>query len=378
LKHIKGLDTLRAFAVIMVIITHWGPLFDESMPVARFIQTFFVPDGAFGVTLFFVLSGFLITSILLKARPGNGNQNRFVTVKNFFFRRVLRIFPIYYLLIGFLYLINFGDVRANIWYSATYTLNMLCYRTNAWNSISHVWTLAIEEQFYLLWPWLIIFTGKKYLKYVFWGAIITGVVSTYFVEVVWGHMDPFLVINCFDAFGIGGFYAWAMANDRIRPKFEKTVNWLALICWIIYFYWKVCFYTHNPPQNGIFIGKTVVSIICLWLVMQVTNNKSVILRKYLWENRFFNYVGKISYGIYLYHSPFIPLLSPAYKAFLDRLAVQLPAISGMLTSWAFLYWTQLVILLGICTVSYYVIEKPILDLKRFFKYKERDHEFSET
>src|SRR5580704_6957692 len=99
MKYIRGLDTLRAFAVIFVIIYHWGLPLPANEAVHRLQRL--IPDGRFGVDLFFVLSGFLITRILLTARR-QADLPRLSIIKNFIVRRSLRIFPIYYAAILFL------------------------------------------------------------------------------------------------------------------------------------------------------------------------------------------------------------------------------------------------------------------------------------
>ena len=97
MKHIKGLDTLRALAVIIVLTGHWN-LLPAIGPVSGFIKQYFIPDGQAAVDLFFVLSGFLITGILLKEKEAVAG-NRWPAIKKFIIRRALRIFPIYYLVV---------------------------------------------------------------------------------------------------------------------------------------------------------------------------------------------------------------------------------------------------------------------------------------
>ena len=373
MEHVKGLDTLRAYAVILVIFAHWGPNFntDPNAHLGHFIQEFFIPDALFGVTLFFVLSGFLITSILLRAR-NDANENgimKTAIIKNFFFRRVLRLFPVYYILVAFLYAINMGDVRANIGYALTYTMNILCYRTNTWNSISHTWTLAIEEQFYLLWPWLILFTGCRYMKRILGLIVITGAVSSYFAVERFGHMEPFLMFNCFDAFGIGAFYAYARLNTTFCCKFEKAISWLMAPAIIAYIYWKILHYAYQPLGPGISFCKTVDSIISVWLIILILNSKSAKVKKYILENRVLNYIGKISYGLYLFHPPFATVVMPSLRAFIARSAVQFPAYKDIILSYAVDYWFSVMVLIAIASLSYYLIEKPFLRLKHFFRYK---------
>ncbi len=367
MEKIKGLDTLRAFAVFFVIIQHFGVWFDYTSPSGKFITNVLIPDGGFGVDLFFVLSGFLITSILLKAKIAARGNDRFVLIRNFFIRRALRIFPIYYLLLFLLFAINYHDIRHYFIYFVTYTANILSWRTNSWNSFSHTWTLAVEEQFYILWPWLIIFVREKYLKYVFGAAIITGICSTYYNMEVQGHMGPLLVFNCFDAFGMGGLYAWArLGNDRLK-RFETATKVLAVIALCLYFYWKIA-QLRNYPLAGLSMIKTVNAVIALWLIILVINNRSAWIGKYLLGNRFLNYIGKISYGIYLYHYVYLGLLFNTVNGFLYRITLPYPALNKTIHDSHVDYWIEVSVMIGIAAISYALIEKPLLNLKKYFTY----------
>lgn len=365
MKHIKGLDTLRAFAVLFVIIQHWTPVYDKTQPAKAVIKYILIPDGSFGVFLFFVLSGFLITNILLNARS-NENGKSFSIIKNFFIRRSLRIFPIYYLLLLLLLLINYPDLKENAGYFFTYTSNILCYRTNAWNHLSQTWTLAVEEQFYLLWPWLILFIGSKYLKKLFICCIIIGVTSTYYAMVVHQHMQPFLVFNCLDSLGIGGLFAYVKHSNTHIKKFEKAILIISLILLPVYYYWKIAAYT-NHPEYGIFMAKTVDSILALSLIILVTNNKHTFIKKYLLENRVLNYFGTISYGIYIYQLPLVVLFNQYYIQILTRIGLITSQINW-LDKYHFFYLIKFILLLIICHCSFTFIEKPFLRLKRIFKY----------
>ena len=369
MKQIKGLDTLRAFAVICVIIAHWGPLYYENEPVGKFIKDFFVPDGATGVYIFFTLSGFLITSILLNARFATNNPDRFGILKNFVVRRTLRIFPLYYIfMFAIMHVFDFPDVKQNLPWFLTYTSNILCYKTNNWNSASHTWTLAIEEQFYLFWPWLILFLNEKYLKYLFIVSIITGVITTYIV--LRTKMEPFMVYNCIDSFAIGGFYSYARLNAERTRKFEKIVKWSAPFSLAIYFMWKISYFELHQDWC-LFMKKTVDSMLALWLIVLIIKNKSERVRKYLLENRVLNFVGKVSYCIYLIH-PYLWQFAPKIIGFIRASLPNSPKLCDFLTGNTFMYCINLAIVLLISWLSYTLIEKPILSLKRFFKYSKTE------
>ena len=193
MKYIKGLDTIRAFAVFLVLIAHWGPYFSPHT-VPALIKDVLIPNGLFGVNLFFVLSGFLISGILLKEKIANeGHQGR--TIKVFYIRRFLRIFPIYYLVIFIAYALNPG-VREYIWYYVGYSSNILPAKVLFDSPLVHTWSLAIEEQFYLIWPWLLIFVNRKYIKHVLLGFILIGIATRW---AVYTYHWPMMVFNCFDS-----------------------------------------------------------------------------------------------------------------------------------------------------------------------------------
>lgn len=362
MNRIPGLDALRAFAVFFVIIEHFGVWFDDTSVSGKIIRHIVIPDGGFGVHLFFVLSGFLITAILLQAkRSGDAGT----VIKTFYLRRMLRIFPIYYLLLFFLLAINFPDVRRYFPWFASYTSNILCYRNNAWNMFGHTWTLAVEEQFYLLWPWLIIFVNDRLIPYILYGSIITGIVTTYF-SFRYGHFAPLLVYHTFDAFGIGALYAWAKQHNYNR-RFEQVLSIIIIPTIIFYIHRKASLaYTNHAP--GAYLSKTVNGIIAIWLITLVINNKSKLADKYLFSNRVLTYIGRISYGIYLYHFVYIGYFFSIVNRFFYNITLPYPALNKIVHDHHTDYWIELGIMIGIASISYHLIEKPLLNLKKRFSY----------
>ena len=254
--------------MIFVIIEHWGPGFDNSQPILAFIKQYFIPDGQSGVDIFFVLSGFLITSILLKAKIANAERNRIFIIRNFMARRALRIFPIYYLLIFFLLLIGYSGLKEHVWYYLTYTSNIYFFRNATWGAISHTWSLAVEEQFYLFWPWVILFVNDKYLKYVFIISLVTGIISGYITtDVLHKGGHPILLYNCMGCFGLGGFYAYARLNEQRRLKFEKILFPFFAICVFIYFHWKA---VHDEFwHRTTFLFRMVDGVIALQIITAI-------------------------------------------------------------------------------------------------------------
>lgn len=370
MKYIKGLDTLRAFAVFLVVIEHFGVWFNDTTNPGKFIRCFFIPSGAFGVNLFFVLSGFLITSILLKAKEASTSSPGSI-VANFYARRSIRIFPIYYLLLFLLYAIHYPDVREHFWFFATYTSNILSYNTNSWNSYGHTWTLAVEEQFYLIWPWLIVFVNNKYVKYILLSSILVGIFSPMIGMAKHPNIGPLLVYHSFDAFAIGGIFAWVQRSEMLTQKFIAGVKILVIPALCTYFYWRNIVYNENWfPQ--IYLIKICYSIISMWVIILVITNKSKFIGRYLLENKALNYIGKISYGIYLYHLPYIIYFQSKVNNILANLTQNHPTLTRIVQDHHVNYWIHIVMIFTIAGLSFKFIETPLLRLKKRFNYNNNN------
>lgn len=157
-KYISGLNGIRAIAVLMVIIWH-------RFPEGHFMKM--IPVGPFGVNIFFVLSGYLISRILfegvlkIKAKTATSYQ----LIKSFVIRRSLRIFPIYYIVLFLMYFtdgIIGNSFRDNFAWYFFYASNYLIYNEGRWfGCLAHLWSLAVEEQFYLVWPFLVLVFFQK-------------------------------------------------------------------------------------------------------------------------------------------------------------------------------------------------------------------------
>ena len=160
LGYIKQFDGLRAIAVLMVVVFHWfaGGWITKS------------GIGLMGVDIFFALSGFLITRILLVYKfnqdAGYDKHSKWHILGRFIYRRALRIFPVYFLLLFVLYHISYflpNTLKADWGWYVSYLQNFLFYIRQSWaiGKVSPFWTLAVEEQFYMFWPLLILFVPTR-------------------------------------------------------------------------------------------------------------------------------------------------------------------------------------------------------------------------
>lgn len=171
------LDALREIVVFAVMLEHYvtsnlsGSIVSYLKPILHW--------GRSAITLFFVLSGFLITGILLRCRDtiNSNNQSIGFTLQRFYIRRFLRKYPIYYLTIA-VTSIGLNQVRSVFFWHLTYSTNIMTLFRSEWDQTSsYLWTLSMEEQFYLIWPFVMLFLHNKHLLKVIFITIVLGVVS---------------------------------------------------------------------------------------------------------------------------------------------------------------------------------------------------------
>lgn len=356
------LDTLRTIAVLLVLISHW--LIDNEF-------LYKLSLGIYGVTLFFVLSGFLISQILLKSRSvaEKKGQNMFHSVKQFYIRRILRIFPIYYITLIILYRYNIESIRdIFIWY-ITYTQNIFIFLTNDWHGLlSHLWTLAVEEQFYLVWPFVILFIPKRFLFPSIIAIILIGPLSRAILYSLYGDMGEsflFYVLtpSCMDAFGLGALVAYYRSNNKYAFDFKSVQSKLFIVFVFIFLILLhgdsgILYSTIGQLLNyklfQHFFYKLAISVLCFYLVSKVSIGFTGVLKK-VFENKVLTYLGKISYGLYLFH-PYVHLF---YKK------AGLPSLKDHIYI-RFVVYSAILVL--IASASWYILEKPINGLKRYFAY----------
>jgi peptidoglycan/LPS O-acetylase OafA/YrhL len=307
--------------------------------------------------MFFVLSGFLITRILMEERvkAAQTGASRLVVFKNFFFRRALRIFPIYYLLIFVLWCINGyagTNIEAHIGYFLSYTSNFYFYRLQSWDGVlSHTWSLAIEEQFYLVWPWLILFINRKYLVWLIGCCIAIGVIGLYAVRSEFGEVLPH---TCLGAFGMGALLSWVVVfRPAVLPAVYKVLAALSVVAAVILVMQVIMARWDIVPV------RTLVSVLTGWLIALILYKRGNIAGplSMVLTNRGLIFLGKISYGIYLFH----PIIPHYTKDILERMNRHIPVLGSHL-----LFFEQCTLAVLTAWLSWRLIEQPILGLKKYF------------
>lgn len=338
----KQLDGLRAFAVIGVILHHWiNPEFEYAS---------WFHYGANGVVLFFVLSGFLITNILIHQKE-EANFSLLNGLKTFYIRRSLRIFPIYYLVIILLIIIVPYAVNSYIPWLVTYQYNNHIF-FNGWQApsyIQHLWTLSIEEQFYLIWPIILFSFSIHRAKYFIIATLLLSMITIALLY----KIDPnrsygSFTLSSFSGLSIGSLLAFIRYNKQ-RIPFRKQLFIIILIC-IIYLYSP---YLHFTGKSFLTVFIPTFALLSVLIIDKAIDGYKGIIGNIL-EAKPLVLIGKISYGLYLYHM-FVPHISNYF----------LHDFNFSSEIYAIINTTLLIV---ISLISWFLIEKPINKLKNKFEY----------
>ena len=337
------LNGLRGIAVLLVLAAHIPQIGDGF--IAQFIKfSATVSNAAYlGVDLFFVLSGFLITRILI-----HDKRNKNLSFKQFYLKRALRIFPIYYisvLVVGVL--VSWKDMAPVTLYYANYFFAL--HRDP--HPMSHTWSLAVEEHFYLVWPFVISYfslaNAKKVTAYVFPAiALITAAITVLLMTKDGGYEliyrgTTYRVLSL----SLGSFLAFN-ESAILNIKRTKLFFGVALVLLAAFKFYNTTGFSVNYVYLPTF---SAVSVFIFLGVISLENSQSRLRR--LFVNRPLVFIGQISYGIYLFHYPILYLLGLTQDQ------------TGKITyDWA-KGLAALVLCFVVPIVFYYSIEKPCLRFK---------------
>ncbi|MDB6059983.1 MAG: oatA 2 [Verrucomicrobiaceae bacterium] len=365
------LDGLRAIAIITVVWHNATAGRYTGGDLAKVVDMI-SNSGWLGVQLFFVLSGFLITGILLDQK-GTAHQWR-----NFYARRTLRIFPLYYaaLITAFILLPALGflpPVSAELreyqsWYWL-FLMNWIAPVEHSQMYFGHFWSLAVEEQFYLLWPLAVIFCRPKTLLYLC-GAMI---ISAPLIRLGLVLFDAKFALKAaytftparWDALAGGALVAIAlrdrMLSQRLLLLVQPTV-YLTLLYIVIFVVLNRNFAPIEGPR--LFLNESIAMLLfaaTLTLSIDATNSKVISWQNFL-RTAPLRSIGKYSYAIYVFQLPLIYLSGPYWLRSLEALRIVLPpSISTTLFAVAVFFCAY-----AAAFVSWHLLESPFLQLKRRF------------
>ena len=356
-RHFHTFDALRFFAFFKVFLLH--------IPITTFpLFNIFREGGGIGVVFFFVLSGFLITYIILEEKSNTGQFN----LKKFFMRRILRIWPLYYLMVGFAYctpflLSLFNLSSSSEGYEPNWLMSLLFlenYQIIATGSHPNVspltvmWSLCIEEHFYILWGILLYFISIKKLPVLIIVSILVSLIANLFFLKL-GILNQEILTNLW-YFAFGAIPAYLLV--RYREKFESFIQQtpaaykvLVILLTVLYVFLSPWLsFNYQVLVEPIIFGALFSSIICIIIPDQ---NKFKIA-----DRHFLSRLGIYTYGLYIYHTIVINFLLQVFKRF--HLSTEQP-LYALLLILISLFATVL-----ISKISYQLIERPFLQLKKHF------------
>lgn len=342
----KHLDTLRAFAIMLVMVEHFGgKTINDHFPIGA---------GSMGVGLFFTLSGFLITGILMQSFAAA--DSKAVAWRDFYVRRLLRLVPPYYAVIAALLLVGNAMIAVSWPWDLAYLTNVNIARGGPETVF---WSLSVEEQFYLFWPFVIAFVPQRFLvrtilalaalSLLFKLGVLLGGYNTRTV----GRLLPANVIllgagcllavtsfrggraNCFDWYTPG--------RGRWFTGAAFAALGLAVLSWSLF---------PKGGEDGLvryFTNDLLCGTFYAWLVLQGARGVAGRLGP-LFDSGALQYIGRISYGLYLVHNWMPDIVTKALGPMPKYQAAPIVLAATF----------------GVCALSWQFFEKPVMGLKRYF------------
>ena len=347
MQYNKSLDGLRAAAVFIVMLAHIGSPYPRS--------------GGLGVDIFFVLSGFLITTIISSELRQWGS----ISYSDFYIRRILRLAPCLLAVCFCTWMAYYlhgsptpdGPVLMSLTYVSNWSRAVYNYDLGLLN---HTWSLAIEEQFYLVWPLVVValertsssFVSKAKVLFVCALTVATYrffMVETYDVSRIYFGLDTHM-----DGLVMGASLSYFILHCRyaIIPQANllKFISYVMVPATLVGLAVMIYYITWTSPYMGYF-GFLVAALGAAIVVLDL-NLSTFSLLKPIFENRLLAYLGKISYGLYLWHIlvyASVNQLFPEYSAF---------GVKEMLIKFS--------LSIAVASMSYHLFEAKILKLKKYF------------
>jgi peptidoglycan/LPS O-acetylase OafA/YrhL len=368
------LDGLRFFAFLSVFLYHGLPalvLTRHAGPTARLAlyETQARDTGAFGVCLFFVLSAYLITELLLREKKCTGT----IHVKSFYLRRILRIWPLYFvfLLLGVLLSVFFRAYRLEArWILSFLLLGGNWYVANGAlsnNPIGPLWSISVEEQFYLCWPWIACLGGKRWIRILSLVLLPTSFVCIYQLSRVGAGAVRFNSFAQFQFFALGALLALALRGrvPNLRLLHRIVLFLTGLISWFVAnFVFHVDHAGTTPSPGSMLTGYELVAVGCLLFIVSFLGAST------RWFPKQLVYLGKISYGLYVFHMLSLNIVGALLWPSESRRA-SLQTTRGMVFLTVLAFLILVVALSGtvaLSAFSYRFLERPFLSMKERFTF----------
>ncbi len=370
--YFKNLDGIRCIAAILVLLQHVSDYKNDiSYQLPNAERPFVSTLGLFGVTLFFVLSGFLIFYLLFTEKKLTGT----VRIKDFYVRRMLRIWPLYFgfgllAILGIDLVLKYMGVSINtpelenLFYLFTFSINLqMVFAPLNRGIIELYWSVCIEEQFYLFAPWLVK-KGKSMLPVII-GLIVLGIGSKFILAYLnakhVASFDPALnplgfFTSCwFDAFGFGILAAYAHFHQHIYQRIQPIVEnkWMQT-CVVVFTFLYITNVIPRPAFINDYLFSTVPAILFAFIILAASTGNFIVNLEHALLRR----IGRYSYGIYVFHAAVAQITLYLFARIFHR---------NNLIAFEILFpLTTLILVVLISGISYEFYEKRFLKIKRKF------------
>jgi|SaaInlStandDraft_1057018.scaffolds.fasta_scaffold31774_2 peptidoglycan/LPS O-acetylase OafA/YrhL len=355
-SHIPALDGVRGLAIVLVVLFHSGLIINGSSSTEKlWLQS--VSFGWAGVDLFFVLSGYLISSILINARESK------YYFRNFFARRAVRIFPLYFASLAILYTYRFADPDFQWWYWL-FAQNWIPILNGTAQPIAMqpYWSLAVEEQFYLIWPFVIYLLKPNQVSRFCYMTIAAVFAARCYAKV--NGVDPWAITITtpfrMDALAMGALVATVYQQSDIKALRKTGWRFAAIGTLTVL---GISFYEGGYRMDGFLaqtLGYTMFAAACAGLIAVIVSHEGSspgVLR--FFESKVLQHLGNRSYAIYVMHMPLLVMMTVIYQ---QRLANK--DQSGSLDIQCFMI--VIVVCLILAELSWHLFEKQFLKLKKHF------------
>ena len=376
-----ALDGVRAIAILWVLFHNGKYLFRdllETDALAIKVTSLVLDMGWLGVQLFFVLSGFLITGILLSTKEKYSNVHKTRIMGRFYARRVLRIFPAYYvfLLLVFVAWGVFGVAEDVLkapfefkWWYISYLSNWI----QPFHDIGfgHIWSLAVEEQFYLVWPFLVLLLSRNALLQTSVFIVVFAIAYRWLVVSFFPDLDPspaYVTTPArLDALALGALLALGVGDPEYRALIAKHAR--LIICLALVYVVSTLALTKGYDSVSAgwpILNQTIAAVLFVYMIFYALNSQQG--AGPAWYFRMLSakplrVIGKYSYAMYIIHWP----LSRLYVPLFDSVFGEVTADSG--TGWMLLAFVcaelfLLLTTLALAWLSWQLLEHPFLKLKK--------------
>lgn len=347
-KQIPSLNGLRAVSIIFVLIGH--SKFVSNSPVAFIFFERYIANMAFGVQVFFVISGFLITGLLLKEKVQNG----FINIKHFYIRRAYRILPVAYLYLIVITLLCVAGILSihakDVFCSAIFTTDFLP-GTRSW-FIGHMWSLSVEEQYYVLWPLILLLIPKKYYNVVIIIVLYNIIIRFY----LYYHPNPsnlFLLkgflsfapaLMAGSIFAVGLFKGWF---KHIHKFLIHPLAGLSLLLALLAYLPSTLLFAGLYSVPFDYLVSSIFIAVFLYHIVHIGPGNPLYN---FFNHPVMNFIGILSYSIYIWQQPFFA-----------------PQFSGYnVNPWWALFPQNFLFVFAAALISYFTIEKAFLRLRKRF------------